>query len=169
MNQVDRDWLVVRYKINEHSRFKRNLLAQNFEFYIPRIFTNTQNSSTKKIEVLEEALFPGYGFVRMAQTNLHALKYTLGLINILRFGDQYAIATNLIINQLKDLEASSKIQPFTPKQIIRGDIVTVNAGPFKGYIAKILATPAKHRANILITFLGSQRTLTLSVDKLQKN
>ena len=169
MNKVGKDWLVVRYKINEHSRFKRNLLAQNFEFYIPRIFTNTQNSSAKKIEVLEEALFPGYGFVRMAQTNLHALKYTLGLINIIRFGNQYAIATNLMINQLKDLEASSKIQPFTPKQITKGNIVTVNAGPFKGHIAKILATPAKDRASILITFLGSERILTLSVDKLQKN
>ena len=169
MNTVSKDWLVVRYKINESSRFQRNLMNQNFEFYIPRIFTNTQKSSNKKLEAKVEVLFPGYGFVRMAQTNLHALKYTLGLINIVRFGDQYAIATNLLINQLKELEASSKIQPIAPKQLAKGNIVTVNMGPFKGYIAKILATPAKDRAKILVTFLGSERILNLSVEQLQKD
>ena len=168
MNAAVKDWLVVRYKINEHLRFKRNLLNQNFEFYIPRIFTNAQKIRNKKQEAKLELLFPGYGFVRMAQTNLHALRYTLGLINIVRFGDQYAIATNSMINQLKELEASSKIQPIVPNQLAKGSIVTVSSGPFKGYIAKILATPAKDRANILVTFLGAQRTLTVSMEQLQK-
>jgi len=167
MNKGDMDWLVVRYKINECLRFQRNLQNQNFEFYIPRIFTNTQKSNNKKLEAKVEVLFPGYGFVRMAQTNLHSLKYTLGLINIVRFGDQYAIATNSMINQLKELEASSKMQPIELKQLTKGSIVTVNSGPFKGYIAKILVTPAKARASILITFLGAQRTLTVSVDQLE--
>lgn len=169
INKVDEDWLVVRYKINEYLRFKRNLLNQNFEFYIPRIYTNTQNRSNKKLEANVEVLFPGYGFVQIGQTNLNALKYTLGLINIVRFGDHYAIATNLVINQLKELEASSKIQPVVPKQLVKGNKVTVNSGPFKGYIASILATPAKDRALILITFLGSERILNLSIEQLQKD
>jgi len=168
MNTAVKDWLVVRYKINEHLRFKRNLLNQNFEFYIPRIFTNSQKVNNKNHEAKVEVLFPGYGFVRMSQINIHALRYTLGLINIVRFGDQYAIAANSIINQLKELEASSKMQPFTINQISKGNKVTVNSGPFKGYIAKILATPAKDRANILITFLGAQRSITVSVNQLQK-
>ena len=169
MNLADQHWLVVRYKINEYMRFKGNLQNQNFEFYFPRIFTNAQKGSHKKLETKAEVLFPGYGFVRMDQTNLHALKYTLGLINIVRLGDQYAIATNLLINQLKELEASSKIQPIAPKQLAKGNTVTVNTGPFKGYIAKILATPVKDRANILVTFLGSERILNLSVEQIQKD
>jgi hypothetical protein len=84
-------WLVVRYKINERLRFERNLHNQNIEFYIPRIFTNTPKGGNQKAE----ALFPGYGFVRLANTNLQALRNTLGLITIIRFGDQLAIAPTL--------------------------------------------------------------------------
>jgi len=165
MKTSDGGWCVVRYKIKERSRFERNLLNQNFEFYIPRIFIKTQKSDNKKTETL----FPGYGFVRLAQTNLHALKYSLGLINIIAFGDQYAIANDSIITQLKELERSSSIQPRIPSQLAKGDMVTVNSGPFQGHIAKILAAPVQDRANILISFLGSERMLNFSVRQLQKD
>ena len=169
INTVDKHWLVVRYKINEYLRFKRNLLNQNFEFYIPRILTNTKEGINKKLEAKVEVLFPGYAFVRTSQTNFHALKSTLGLIHIVRFGDQYAIATNLLINQLRELEASSKIQPILPKQLAKGDIVTVITGPFNGHVVKILATPVRDRAKILLAFLGSERILDLSVAQLHKD
>ena len=157
-------WLVVRYKINEQLRFERNLYNQNIEFYIPRIFTNTLKGSNKK----SEALFPGYGFIRLANTNLQALRNTLGLITIIRFGDQLAIAKHSIINQFKELECSSKIQPIPVKGLAKDDMALVTAGPFKGYMSKILTTPAKDRATILISLLGSERTLTLSAANLQK-
>ena len=82
MTKADEAWLVVRYKINEQLRFERNLHNQNIEFYIPRIFINTPKGVHQKAEVL----FPGYGFVRLANTNLQALGNTLGLISIIRFG-----------------------------------------------------------------------------------
>jgi len=157
-------WLVVRYKINEQLRFERNLYNQNIEFYIPRIFTNTLKGSNKK----SEALFPGYGFIRLANTNLQALGNTLGLISIIRFGDQFAIAEDSMINQFKELEYSPEIQPIPAKRLAKDDKALVTSGPFKGYMSKILTTPAKDRATILISLLGSERTLTLSAANLQK-
>ena len=157
-------WLVVRYKINEQLRFERNLDNQNIEFYIPRIFTNTLQGGNQKSKVL----FPGYGFVRLANTNLQALSNTLGLITIIRFGDQLAIAKHSMITQFKELEYSSKIQPIPVKQLAKDDMVMVTSGPFQGYMSKILTTPVKDRATILISLLGSERTLTLSVANLQK-
>jgi transcriptional antiterminator RfaH len=168
MNTANKNWLLVRYKINEHLRFEKNLSNQSFDFYIPRIFTNIQEISHINKRIKEEVLFPGYGFVRMAHANLQALKYTLGLINIVKFGDQYAVAKNSLIHQLKELEYSSKIQPIFSKRLAKGDIVSINSGPFKGNISKILATPAKDRVTILISLLGSERTLTLSADQLHK-
>ena len=157
-------WLVVRYKINERLRFERNLHNQNIEFYIPRIFTNTAKSGNVK----SEALFPGYGFIRLANTNLQALRNTLGLITIIRFGDQLAIAQDSIITQFKELEYLSKIQPTPVKQLANDDVVMVTAGPFKGHISKILTTAVKDRVTILISLLGSERILTLSAAYLQK-
>jgi len=118
--------------------------------------------------VKSEALFPGYGFIRLANTNLQALRNTLGLITIIRFGDQLAIAQDSIITQFKELEYLSKIQPTPVKQLANDDVVMVTAGPFKGYISKILTTAVKDRVTILISLLGSERILTLSAAYLQK-
>jgi transcription antitermination factor NusG len=164
MTTADEAWLVVRYKINERLRFERNLHNQNIEFYIPRIFTNTPKGVNQKAEVL----FPGYGFVRLANTNLQALGNTLGLITIIRFGDQLAIAKHSIITQFKELEYSSKIEPIPDKRLTKDDMVIVTAGPFKGYMSKILTAGVKDRVTILISLLGSERTLTLSGANLQK-
>ena len=164
MTIANKAWLVVRYKINERLRFERNLHNQNMEFYIPRIFTITSKGVIKKPEVL----FPGYGFVRLANTNLQALRNTLGLIAIIRFGDQLAIAKHSMITQFKELECSSKIQPVGVKQLAKGDKVIVASGPFKGYLSKILTTPLKDRVTILISILGAERALTVSASTLQK-
>ena len=164
MTTVYEDWLVVRYKINQQLRFEKNLHNQNMEFYIPRIFTITPKGVIQKPEVL----FPGYGFVRQANTNLQALKNTLGLVTIIRFGDQFAIAKHSLITQLKELECSSKIQPVAVKQLAKNDIVIVTSGPFKGHLSKILIAPVKDRVTILISLLGSERTLTISAANLQK-
>jgi transcriptional antiterminator RfaH len=164
MTIANEAWLVVRYKINERLRFERNLHNQNIEFYIPRIFTVTPKGAIQK----PEALFPGYGFVQLANTNLQALRNTLGLIAIIRFGDQLAIAKHSMITQFKELEYSSKIQPVAVKRLAKDDMVIVTSGPFKGHLSKILTTPVKDRVTILISLLGSERTLTLSAANLQK-
>lgn len=159
----DKDWLVVRYKINECQRFERNLRNQDIQFYIPKIFINA-NKDSNKIKVL----FPGYGFVRLAQTNLQALRNTPGLKNIIRFGDRFAIAKNSMISHFKELEYSSKIEPISVRQLSKGDEVHINSGPFEGCISKIIAVPSKDRITILISLLGANRTLTFSANNLQK-
>ena len=164
MTIAHEDWLVVRYKINQRLRFERNLYNQNIEFYIPRIFTNTHKGGNQK----PEALFPGYGFVRAANTNLQALSNTLGLITIIKFGNQFAIAKHSLITQFKELECSSKIQPIPVKGLTKDDRVMVTSGPFKGHISKILTTGVKDRVTILISLLGSERIVTLSAANLKK-
>lgn len=159
------DWLLVRYKINERLRFEENLHNQQIEFYIPRIFTDTSKGCKQK----SEALFPGYAFVRFANTNLQALRNTLSLIAIIRFGDQFAIAKNFIITQFKELEYFSKTQPISVKRLAKDDMVIVSKGPFKGHVSKILTTPVKDRVTILISLLGSERSLTLSINNLEKH
>ena len=140
-----------------------NLQNQDIQFYIPRIFINTKKNNNKP-----EILFPGYGFIRLAQTNLQALANTLGLINIIKFGDRLAIVENSIINEFKQLECSSKIQPIIDKQFIVGDEVFVNSGPLKGYISKIISVPKRDRITILISILGTKRTLTIPTSSLAK-
>ena len=163
MLDKNKDWLVVRYKINEYQRFIKNLQNQDIQFYIPRIFINT-----KKDNIKLEILFPGYGFIQSAQTNFQALRNTLGLLNIIKFGDRFAVVENSMINQFKQLECSSKIQPIIDKQFIVGDEIFVNSGPFKGYMSKIMSVPKRDRITILISILGTKRILTIPTSSLVK-
>lgn len=168
MKIAQESWLVVRYKINEQLRFERNLKNQDLNFYIPKITISIKKGANQKQVNKIEAIFPGYGFVRLAQTNLQALRNTLGLINIVRFGEQYAIAENTLVTQFKELESLSETEPILPKRLGKGDKIIITSGPFKGRVSEILATAAQDRVTILISLLGSVRAISFPVNEIQK-
>ena len=80
-NNMKKKWLIALYKSNEVKRVKSNLLNQNFGFYLPKITIKKINSNPKV-----ELLFPGYIFVNTSLENYSALKYTMGIKNIIKFG-----------------------------------------------------------------------------------
>jgi len=83
---MKKKWLIALYKINEVKRLESNLLNQNFEYYLPKITIKKINSNPKV-----EVLFPGYIFVNTSLENYSALKYTMGIKNIIKFGDKYLL------------------------------------------------------------------------------
>ena len=75
---MKKKWLIALYKSNEVKRVERNLSNQKFDYYLPKITLKKFNTKPK-IEVL----FPGYIFVNTSLENYSALKYTMGLKNII--------------------------------------------------------------------------------------
>ena len=156
MNKLKNIWYVVRFKANEIDIFERNLDNQNFIFYIPKL--------TKKSKVF--ALFPVYGFIKHTNIGLNALRYTRGLINIVKFGDNYAFVEEDIIYELKALEEASKVKPI--EDFLVGDEISIKSGPFKDYISRIISLPSQDRITVLLNILGSKKSLTFSIDSVKK-
>ena len=153
---MKKKWLVASYKSNEVKRLERNLLNQNFNYYLPKITTKKINSNSK-----EEILFPGYIFVNTSLENYLALKYTIGIKNIIKFGDNVPCISNEEIEVIKIAEETSKIDPVA-SQIQIGQDVMIAKGSLTGIIAKVCSLPSKERVGILLSFLGSVRRVTIS-------
>ncbi len=151
-----KNWLVASYKINEVERLKSNLLNQKFDFYLPKITIKKINYKAK-----EQVLFPGYIFVNINFENYSALKYTTGIKNIIKFGNNISHITNKEIKIIQKTEEFSKLYPVA-SQIKIGQDAFISNGSFKGIIVKVCSLPSKERVEVLLNFLGSIRRVTVS-------
>ena len=152
---MKKNWLVATYKINEVRRLERNLLNQKFEYYLPKITSKKINSNPKV-----EMLFPGYIFINTSLENYSALKYTMGIRNIIKFGENISSIADEEIIAMQMAEETSKINPVL-LQIQIGQDVMIGKGSFAGNIAKVCTLPAKERVGILLSFLGSVRRINI--------
>jgi len=152
---MKKNWLVATYKINEVRRVESNLLNQEFDFYLPKITTKKINSNPKV-----EVLFPGYIFVNTSFENYSALKYTMGIRNIIKFGDNISCISDEEIEAMQMAEETSKIDPVV-SQIQIGQDVMIAKGSLTGSIVKVCSLPSKERVGVLLSFLGSVRRVTI--------
>ena len=153
---MKKNWLVATYKIKEVRRAENNLLNQKFDYYLPKITTKKINSNPKV-----EMLFPGYIFVNTSFENYSALKYTMGIRKIIKFGDNISCISDQEIEAMQMAEETSKIDPVA-SQIQIGQNVMIAKGSLKGSIVKICSLPSKERVGILLSFLGSVRRVSIS-------
>ncbi|MDC0439777.1 hypothetical protein OAL76_01165 [Gammaproteobacteria bacterium] len=152
---MKRNWLVATYKINEVRRVERNLLNQKFDYCLPKITTKKINSNSEV-----EVLFPGYIFVNTSFENYSALKYTMGIRNIIKFGDNISCISDEEIEAMQMAEEVSKIDPVV-SQIQIGQDVMIAKGSLTGSIVKVCSLPSKERVGVLLSFLGSVRRVTI--------
>ena len=155
-NNMKKKWLIASYKSNEVKRVERNLSNQKFDFYLPKI-------TIKKISAnpIVEVIFPGYIFVNTSLENYSALKYTKGIKNIVKFGDNISCLSSEEIEAMQMAEETSKINPVA-LQIQVGQYVMIAKGSLAGSIVKVCSLPSKERVGVLLTFLGSVRRVTIS-------
>ena len=154
-NNMKQKWFIALYKSNEVKRLESNLLNQNFDFYLPKITIKKINARPKV-----EVLFPGYIFVNISLENYSALKHTIGIKNIIKFGDNISCISDEEIKVMQMAEEASKIDPIV-SQIQIGQEVTIARGSLTGSIVKICSLPSKKRVGVLLNFLGSVRRVTI--------
>ena len=153
---MEKNWLIASYKSNEVKRLERNLLNQNFDFYLPKITIKKINANPKVA-----VLFPGYIFVNISLENYSALKHTIGIKNIIKFGDNIPCISFEEIEAMRMAEEVSIIDPVVP-QIQIGQDATIAKGSLSGSIVKVCSLPSKERVGVLFNFLGSVRRVTIS-------
>jgi len=153
---MKKNWLVATYKINEVRKVESNLSNQKFDYYLPKITINKINA-TPKVEVL----FPGYIFVNTSLENYSALKYTMGIKNIIKFGGNISCLSSDEIEAMQTAEETSKIDPVASQMQIGQDVI-IAKGSLAGSVVKVCSLPIKERVGVLLSFLGSVRRATIS-------
>ena len=105
-------------------------------------------------------MFPGYVFINTDIDKCSSIKFTKGIKNIIRFGENIAHVSNEEIESISVIERSFRLEPLVPKIKI-GQEVNIISGAFKGNIAKICSLPSKERVGILLRILGSSRKINI--------
>ena len=152
---MKKNWLVATYKINEVRRVESNLSNQKFDYYLPKITIKKINATSKAV-----LLFPGYIFVNTRLENYSALKYTMGIKNIIKFGGNISCISSKEIEAMQMAEETSKLDPIA-SQIQIGQDVIIAKGTLTGSIVKVCSLPSKRRVGILLSFLGSIRRVSI--------
>ena len=152
---MKKKWFIALYKSNEVKRVESNLSNQKFDFYVPKITIKKINANPKV-----EVLFPGYIFINTSLENYSSLKYTMGIKNIIKFGDNISCISDEEIEAMQMVEETSKIDPIA-SQIQLGQDVMIAKGSLTGSIVKVCSLASKERVGVLLSFLGSVRRVTI--------
>ena len=157
---VNKNWVVIKYNLSNEIRLIDNLHKQNFIYYFPKIYIKKNNQST----LLN--LFPGYAFVQYEENKIHSLNYTRGLNYVLKTGAKYSILDNSYIDEIKRVEESSIKLPVSLKPELHSN-ATVNEGPLKGRVIKIIGFKSKDRITFMYNLLGRDLVSDIEIENIK--
>jgi transcription antitermination factor NusG len=150
-------WYAIRSKPRKEEILWRQLRAQEFEVFFPRIRVHPVNPRSRKLL----PYFPGYMFVNvnLEEVGLSTFQWMPHAIGLVSFdGEPSTVPENLIYAINKRVEEIAAAGGEFFDGIKPGDTVKINTGPFTGYEA-IFDTrlPGSERVRVLIQMLSDRR------------
>ncbi len=150
-------WYALRSKPRKEEILWRQLRAQEFEVFFPRIRVHPVNPRSRKLL----PYFPGYMFVNvnLEEVGLSTFQWMPHAIGLVSFdGEPSTVPGNLIYAINKRVEEIAAAGGEFFDGIKPGDTVKINTGPFAGYEAIFDARlPGSERVRVLIQMLSDRR------------
>ena len=114
-------------------------------------------------------MFPGYAFVRLTPNiDLKSLDSTRGVINIVRFGEEYPLLNQDTIISIQSAEDQSFKDPKKQSYNI-GEKIIINDGPLKDQPGIIASEISNQRVEILYSLLNRAHLVRIQIDKILKS
>ncbi len=115
-------WIVIQTKSNNELKATVNLQRQGYFVFFPKILKHYTSFNTLKKRI--KPLFPGYIFVNLKENqNWTKIRYTFGVKNIIKLGEEIYKIPNEIIKQIKDRCNTEDICKLIPLR--KGDKVKI--------------------------------------------
>ena len=127
-------WYVLHSKPNKEEFLWEQLGSHNIEAFYPRLRVNPANPRARKVK----PYFPGYVFIHTdLETTAHsALQWMPGAIGFVSFGSIPSVVPDGLIHAIqKRVEQVNAAGGEVFEGLKRGDVVTIERGPFAGYEA----------------------------------
>ena len=160
-------WWVVQTKSRAEFIAIQHLERQNFVTYCPLYPKEIRRNLQVKIETVTP--FPRYVFIQAnqsAQQNIHVIRSTKGVSQLLKVGEVPLIAYDSLIENIRQLEKAHRgevAQLFQP-----GDVLQIKDGIYKGLEAVYQMKDGLERAVVLINLINSDTPLHLFKHQLSK-
>jgi len=157
-------WYAVHTHPREEFKALSHLRRQNYEVYLPR-YTKTIRHARKSERVIRP-FFPRYLFVRLdlAVNGWRAIRSTVGVNDIVCFGEQPAPLPAGVIEALQSRETEGLIELANKNAIKPGENVIVLAGPFAHQLGLCVSVSDNERVAILLDLLGRKVRVLIDTD-----
>lgn len=162
-------WFLIYCKPKQDTLAENNLIRQGFIVFRPTI-----NVAKSKIGCKDyyscESLFPRYLFIQVDPKikSIAPVVSTFGVSGFVKFGDQYATASEALINEIKTNVKKQALLAERPTDLIAGDEIYIDGHGFS-HMKAIYCNPCgNERAMILMNILGKESRLTVSMQCLTK-
>jgi transcription elongation factor/antiterminator RfaH len=149
-------WYALRSKPRKEEVLWRQLSAQGYEVYFPRLRVNPVNPRSKKLR----AYFPGYMFINVdleevGRSTFNWMPHAIGLVSF--GGEPASVPDNLVHAVRKRVEAIAEAGGELFQDLKKGDKIRISDGPFAGYEAIFdIRIPGSERVRVLIQMLSDR-------------
>lgn len=167
MNKSTRHWYLVYCKPKAEYIARDNLVRQGYQVYLPLISRTRQRA--RRLFQTVEPLFSRYLFIRLdTQTdNWSPIRSTLGVSNLVQFGQTPALVPSDLITELKSREKNQNAHRFIDlANIKKGDEIRINAGAMTGYAGQFVQRNSQGRVIVLLNIMEQQSRVSLPADAI---
>lgn len=148
-----RAWYLVATKPKQEIVAIKNLKNQHYSSFCPIVTINSK----------PVILFPGYIFIHLDKNieNWSPVCSTKGVRNFVRFGLNFALVPDNVIELIKANQVLSKEKLKNLQKFKSGDKVQVSEGVFKNCVAIFKSFKPNERVILLLNILGQQQTINI--------
>jgi transcriptional antiterminator RfaH len=158
-------WYVVQTHPRAEAKAAAHLGRQGFSTYFPRYLKKRRHA--RRVETIAMPLFPRYVFVAvdMEIQRWRSIQSTIGVMHLVRNGEEPAAVSNRIIGDLKDRESElGFIQLDQPRTFRLGDKLRVVDGVFCDSLGSFEGMSDSERVTILLDLLGRKVRVRLDAE-----
>ena len=161
-------WYAVQSHPREEQKALEHLRRQNYLAYLPRYAAKV--SHARKSTRVFRPFFPRYLFVSLdlASQGWRAIRSTMGVSNIVCFGDRPSALPPGVVEGLQHREDAEGCISFARQNLFRpGMPLMVRSGPFSNLFGLCERMTDNERVAILLDLLGRKVRVLLDVDTVE--
>lgn len=160
-------WYAVHTQPRLEMKALAHLRRQNYQTYLPLLRRKIRHA--RRVEQVLRPFFPRYLFValNLEQQGWRSIRSTIGVSDIVRFGEQPTPLPPGVIDTLKSYEDAGGAIEAPRKMINKGDKVSVLEGPFSRLLGLCEAVTDSERVMVLLDLLGRKVRVSLSADAVE--
>jgi len=157
-------WYAVHAQPRAEMKALTHLRRQNYRVYLPRYAREIRHA--RKHERVVRPFFPRYLFVQLdlASMGWRPIRSTIGVSDIVCFGDRPAPLPAGVIEALQSQENADGLIQVTRQSFKRGDSLVVLSGPFARQLGLCEGVSDNERVAILLDLLGRKVRVVLDVE-----
>ncbi len=161
MINIDRTyhWYAIYTKSRREKELERDLIADGYEAYLPKISRLRVWSDRKKW--VEMPLFSGYVFVKVSNKEYYTVLQHPAAVKYVGFGGVAAKIPECQLETVKRILGLNLDMEVRTDNFKKGQVVEISAGPLSGCTGEIISVSSKKKLLLRIDNIGYSLVVTI--------